>query len=77
MLSSSLESQTLQAKKLVKEAEDDDEARTEAVEKVNSLKETLKHLKDQVMDEAEEEVVETKHKKKQTETSNHITQWVK
>ena len=64
MLSSSLESQTLQAKKLVKEAEDDDEARTEAVEKVNSLKETLKHLKDQVMDEAEEEVVETKHKKK-------------
>jgi hypothetical protein len=41
---------------LVKEAEDDDEARTEAVEKVNSLKETLKHLKDQVMDEAEDEV---------------------
>ena len=29
------------------------------------------------MDEAEEEVVETKHKKKQIETSNHITQWVK
>jgi hypothetical protein len=61
---------------LVKEAEDDDEARTEAVEKVNSLKETLKHLKDQVMDEAEDEV-QVKHKKKQIETSNHITQWVK
>ena len=76
MLSASLESQTEQAKRLVKEAEDDDEARNEAVEKVQSLKETLKKLKDQVMDQASEEE-ETKHHKKQKETSNHITQWVK
>jgi hypothetical protein len=55
MLSAELESQVHKAKKLVAEAEadDDDEAKSEAVEKVMSLKETLKQLKDQVVDEAE------------------------
>jgi hypothetical protein len=46
MLSASLEAQVHQAKKLVKEAEDDDDAKNEAVEKVVALKETLQKLKD-------------------------------
>lgn len=46
MLSQSIEHQTRKAQKLAEEAEDDDDARSEAVEKVQSLKETLKQLKD-------------------------------
>ena len=56
----------------MKAAEDGDEAKNEAVEKVNSLKETLQKLKDQVMDEAE-----NSKQTKQKESANNITKWVK
>lgn len=72
MLSASLEEQLQQTKKLVKEAEEDEEAKNEAVEKVLALKDTLQKLKDQVLDEAE-----NSKQSKQKESANKITNWVK
>lgn len=46
MLSASLEEQLHETLKVMKDAEDDEDAKNEAVEKVMSLKETLQKLKD-------------------------------
>ena len=76
MLSASIESQLHKVKKLVAaaEEEDDDEAKQEAIEKVQGLKDTLKKLKDRVVDEAE---TQSTKKSEQHESAQKITKWVK